>query len=249
MKRTFLKTFILLQILILFFVGACASNAPETITIQETVIVELPVTIEVTRLITRVIGIPTTITNGDKAEPTTTQTPAPEVKTTPTPFYYEPHPFGVYTNIQAVDEIAKLVLTRNTTALRKLIRFQSKPCIHDNDPWGPYCNEDEPVGTLVEAFNYAVCEGFATQDEEEIMFVLEDLVAHATGVYAIYGGQANESYGIIFTSTDNRHAITVLTEDKGISWVLLGCGQSPNDYLAEADGNIILPPVSEEVSN
>lgn len=247
MKHTYLKTFVFLQIFI-FITGACASNTPETVTIQETVVVELPVTIEVTRLITRVIEVPATVTK-DKAESTTTQTPTPEVKTTPTPFYYQPHPYGSYTNIQEIDEIARFVLTRNTTALRNHIRLQSWPCIHENDPYGPYCNENEPVGAPVEAFTYAVCEGFWTNDEEIITFVLEELVTRSTGVYAIYESGTDESYGIIFTTTDNKYAITVLIEDKEISWVLLGCGQSPDDYLAEADGNIILPPVSEEVSN
>ncbi|MCB9422716.1 MAG: hypothetical protein H6667_23150 [Ardenticatenaceae bacterium] len=243
MKHTYLKTFVFLQIFI-FITGACASNTPETITIQETVVVELPVTIEVTRLITRVIEVPATITN-DKAEPTTTQTPTPEVKTTPTPFYYQPYPYGSYTNIPEIDEIARLVLTRDTTALRKLIRFQSKPCIHKNDPWGPYCNEDEPVGTLVEAFPYAVCEGFLTQDEEAIMFVLEELVSQATGVYAVYEYMPN-SYGIIFTSTNNENALTVMVEDGGISDVFLGCNTSPDEQLEGRDEFIILPPVATD---
>lgn len=239
------------QFVVLLFVG-CDAEKPATVAIPETVIVEIPATAVITQPpllveveVTRIIEVPVTITN-EKQTATLTQTPFTFANVTPSPTFYEPHPYGDYTAIEEVDEIARAVLTKNTTALRELVRFQSWSCIHENDVWGPVCNDDEPIGTLVEAFSYAYCEGYGTRDEEEIMSVLEELVARTTGVYGVYEDEVENSYGIVFTSTDNIYAITLLVEDKGISWVLFGCGQSPLEALTEKNGKVILSPILNE---
>jgi hypothetical protein len=255
MKNSFTKyhsCFTLFLVAVLLMV-ACATEKPEPVTIRETIVVESPAIVIVTQPpvmveveVTRIIEIPVTAIT---EKPIATLASTPILDETLGPTFFEPHPYGNYTNIQEVDEIARVVLTKDTNALRELLRFQSWPCIHKNDPWGPICNDDEPIGTEVEAFGYGYCEGFGTRDEEVIMSVLEELVARTTGVYAIYEEFADESYGIVFTSIDNVNAITVLVEDDGISWVLFGCGQTPDEILGQRDVNIILPPISTATSN
>lgn len=243
--------FILLQFAVLSFV-ACDSGEPVAVAIPETVVTEIPTAVVITQSpliveveVTRVIEIPVTVTNASPPE-TPVITPITTDNVTASPTFYKPHPYGNYTDIRELNEVARAVLTKNTTALRELIRFQPWPCIHENDPWGPVCNDDEPIGTQVQAFGYGYCEGFRTRDEEVIMSVLEELVAPTTGVYAVDEDVQEESYGIVFTTIDNIFAITVLVEDEGISWVLFGCGQSPAEALAERNGKIILSPISLE---
>lgn len=243
--------YILLQFTVLLFV-ACDSGEPVIVAIPETVVTEIPTAVVITQPpliveveVTRMIEIPITATNVSPAA-TPVMTPVRTDNVTPSPTFYKPHPYGTYTDILEVNEVARAVLTKNTAALRELVRFQPWLCIHENDFGGPVCNDDEPIGTEVQAFGYGYCEGFGTRDEEVIMSVIEELVARTTGVYAVVEDVQEESYGIVFTTIDNIFAITVLVEDEGISWVLFGCGQSPAEALAERNGKIILSPISLE---
>ena len=242
-------------------VVACVSEKAETKVVRETVIVKIPATVEVTRFltieveVTRVVEIPVTVTNESSLELTRTLTPPgnADANSTPTPYYFEPYPYGVLMGLPEIDEITREVLRRNTTALRERIIFHNSNCIHENQPWGAPCNDNEEIGAQIEVFRYAYCEGFETRDEEVIMAVLGDFVAWTTGVYAVYSGDLNdeyfhtgnldESYGIIFTSTDNSNANIAFVENAGISGILLGCGRSPAEILEMHSDNIILPPI------
>jgi hypothetical protein len=252
-SRRSLFTFSLLSIV--FLGAACNSDRPDSVPIRETVIVELPITVVVTQPatvveveVTRVVEVQVTNDGVNKnsleGNAIFSETPVATEYVTSTPSYFKPHPYGDYTDVHEVDVVARSVLSRNLVALRELIRLQPHECIHKNDPGGPVCNEDEPIGTLVDSFSYGYCEWFSTRDEATIINVLQQLVSEATGVYAAYGNSVEESYGIVFTSVDNDNAIIVLVKNMGISEVRFGCGNSPEDVLLNGYGDILLPPVS-----
>lgn len=230
---------------------ACSAEKPDVQVVRETVVVEAPATVVVRQRVsvevpvTRIIEVPVTVVS--------TPTADPAVNITPTPYYFEPYPYGTYVDIPVIDAIAREVLTRDSLALRERILFQESECTHPSTPWGAPCKENEVIGTQIDVFRYAYCEGFETRDEEIIMGVLEDLVSRTTGVYAIYSGGDeyfhsdgdNESYVIILTSIFNIDANAVFVDDEGINGILLGCGRSPDEVIEMFGNNVILPPISE----
>lgn len=242
-------------VLAFFFLVACKSETPEIIVSIETRIVEVPVTIQVTQPPELIDVCSPRVVEKLVPAPCPTQiTPTEAVSLTPTSIsndsavFYEPHPYGSYTGIKEVDEIAQTVLKRDAGALLELYRSEIMPCIHQNDLYGPHCRDDEEIGSQVEAFSYAVCEGFWTRDEEVIVSVIEELVSSTTGVYAIYANDLVDSFGIVFTTTDNSSMI-LLTEQVEITSVILWCLRDPPDALEMGINwmgheNIILPPVN-----
>jgi hypothetical protein len=241
---------------VLIMVG-CGLTDPEVITVRETVVVEVPSTVIVTQApeqveieVTRIIKETVVITSTPVRTAVTTPT------TTPTPSYFKPYPFGVYTGIPEIDDIARTILTRDTAAIRSLLLFKSLPCVDKKQDYGAFCSDDEPVGTIINVFPYGRCEGFYTDDEEEIQTIVEELIARVTGVYTVTSDEWIDSAGnnftinsIIFTTYQPSNALSVVVNNGNILEILLGCTQTPDDILYLYDLPIILPPISEVQNN
>jgi hypothetical protein len=252
------KAFFYLTVLLLVALfSGCDTKEPETITVKETVIVEVPsmvivtqppeqIEIEVTRVVTKTVII----------TPTPVRTAVTTPTTTPTPSYFKPYPFGDYTGIPEIDDIARTILTRDTAAIRSLLHFQSLSCYPTNQDLGPYCRADEPVGTVIDVFSHGRCELFYTRDEEEIQSIVDELVVRVTGVYAVASDERTDSFGnayttyrIIFTAYQPSYALSVVVNSGNILSINLGCTQTPDEILYMRDVPIILPPISEIQNN
>ena len=240
-KTKFIAIFCSLPIFFLMVV-ACAAEKSDAEIVRETVVVVVPVTVVVTQSsiveveVTRIVEIPATIV--------LTPTEKPTVNLNPNPFYFEPYPYGTLTDIPEVDAIIREILTKDSLALRERIVFHESTCIHPNDPHGAPCKAGEEIGTQIEVFRIAHCEGYETRDEEYIHKILEDLVSWSTGIYAVSGDLANQNYELFLTSTDNDNAITVFIEDKGINNIIFGCEQPPTEMLELFGNELVLPPIS-----
>ena len=140
-----------------------------------------------------------------------------------------------------------LVLTRDVDGLRQRLLLTPRPCVEGTFPLSVPCRDDQPAGTVVDAFDYGSCDGAAAQDETVLRSILERLVAQVTGVYAIYQSSTHDTFGVIFTTIENdKRAMLVVIEGEQIQRLFLGCYESPVDLLPEMSERLILKPITWE---
>ena len=72
--------------------------------------------------------------------------------------------------------------------------------------------------------------------------MLDDLVAQATGVYAVYQASAT-NYGIVFT-TGTARGLTLFVTTGLTNEIWFGCDQTPAGMLGTEGGIIILAPIA-----
>jgi len=157
--------------------------------------------------------------------------------------------------IPEVDRAIAAVHQQDVSILASLVAYQSVECISPSaDGLGgpPRCESGEFVGTVVQAFPVAYCEGTWARDAT---VVLEQFVAASPALYSVVRGPQNpqvEEYWpvgdvyVVFTDAGDVGTQGSRLEFKDGQLVLafFGCGHAPADLMQYRDESleVLVPP-------
>ena len=157
--------------------------------------------------------------------------------------------------IDEVDRAIAAVLAQDAPALASLVGYQAVACVSPStDGLGgpPKCESGEAVGTVVEVFPVAYCEGTWARDA---LPVLEQFVASGPALYAVVRGPTaaeveeywpvGDVYIVFSGEVDGRTQGSRLEfKDGELVLAFFGCGHAPTD-LMEYRGEpleVLVPP-------
>jgi hypothetical protein len=187
------------------------------------------------------------LTPSPAATSSVTGTPAPSATGSPTESATpdpEATPQGASqpTGIAAVDAVIAAVEERDADALARLTTMQSAECVGpETEGLGgpPRCETGEAVGTVIEVFPLAYCEGTFVRDAFP---ALESFVAMVTGLHSVVEARSvprpspiwhTGDYWINFTADffGQEVGVQLVVEDDALVLVFFGCLHTPESLM------------------
>lgn len=174
--------------------------------------------------------------------PTRTRPPA-----TPTPEVWPTLSPDTRTGISIVDAVIEATLAQDADKVLSLIHYTTIGCTHSDGLGGPpKCKDDEPEGTMIEAFPILGSEGSFVR-KEEMQFQFPPKGYGLFGVYKVvpgayipdYGPEGD--YGIVFITDSPNWTYAAFVDETGIVRAIYH--PTLDNIFNPGVGEFIVPPL------